>query len=83
MIIPMRCFTCGTPLSNIRDKYLQLVLQNSNSSSLIEEDRIYRVTEENMKQDIAERKALDELGLNKYCCRRVMLTHTDVVAILN
>ena len=30
MIIPMRCFTCGTPLSNIRDKYLQLVLQYMN-----------------------------------------------------
>lgn len=83
MIIPMRCFTCGTPLSNIREKYLQLVLQYSESPSLIEEDRIYRVTEENMKQNIAEKRALDALGLNKYCCRRVMLTHTDIIEILN
>ena len=79
----MRCFTCGTPLSNIREKYLQLVLQYSESPSLIEEDRIYRVTEENMKQNIAEKRALDALGLNKYCCRRVMLTHTDIIEILN
>ena len=35
-----------------------------------------------MKQNIAERRALDDLGLNKYC-RRVMLTHTDIVEILN
>lgn len=83
MIIPMRCFTCGTPLSNIREKYKELVLKYSDSPSLIEEDRIYRVTEENMSKELAEKRALDELGLKKYCCRRVMLTHTDIVELLN
>ena len=79
----MRCFTCGTPLSNIYEKYKELVLKYSDSKSLIEEDRIYRVTEENMNKEIAEKKALDQLGLNKYCCRRVMITHVDIVEQLN
>jgi hypothetical protein len=28
------------------------------------------------------RKALDELGLNRYCCRRMVLTHVDLITKL-
>jgi DNA-directed RNA polymerases I, II, and III subunit RPABC5 len=24
-------------------------------------------------------EAMDELGLNRYCCRRMMLTHVDLI----
>ena len=27
----------------------------------------------------ANRDALDELGLKRYCCRRMMLTHVDLI----
>jgi DNA-directed RNA polymerase subunit N (RpoN/RPB10) len=27
----------------------------------------------------ASRDALDELGLKRYCCRRMMLTHVDLI----
>lgn len=26
-----------------------------------------------------EREALDELGLKRYCCRRMVLTHVDLI----
>ena len=26
-----------------------------------------------------DRDALDELGLKRYCCRRMMLTHVDLI----
>lgn len=28
-------------------------------------------------------RALDELGLRRYCCRRMLLTHVEVVDTLN
>ena len=40
-------------------------------------------TEENLKTDSPEKKALDDLGITKYCCRRMLITHTDVVEIMN
>ena len=29
--------------------------------------------------DFSEREALDELGLRRYCCRRMVLTHVDLI----
>lgn len=35
------------------------------------------------KRDVAEgkdpQKVLDELGLKRYCCRRMILTHVDLI----
>jgi DNA-directed RNA polymerase subunit N (RpoN/RPB10) len=30
----------------------------------------------------AEGKALDDLGLKRYCCRNVMLSHTELIDII-
>ncbi|TPX32143.1 hypothetical protein SmJEL517_g04674 [Synchytrium microbalum] len=32
-----------------------------------------------VKADKTEREALDELGLKRYCCRRMVLTHVDLI----
>ncbi len=32
--------------------------------------------------DILVRQALDELGLHRYCCRRMILTHVDLITKL-
>jgi DNA-directed RNA polymerase subunit N (RpoN/RPB10) len=29
--------------------------------------------------DRANRQALDDLGLTRYCCRRMLLTHVDLI----
>jgi DNA-directed RNA polymerase I, II, and III subunit RPABC5 len=31
---------------------------------------------------IVYRQALDELGLKRYCCRRMILTHVDLISKL-
>lgn len=37
-----------------------------------------------LEQDVTEAKALDYLGLRRYCCRRMVLTHVDlIVKLLN
>ena len=32
-----------------------------------------------LSQDITEGEALDRLGLKRYCCRRMVLTHVDLI----
>ena len=32
-----------------------------------------------LKADYSEGDALDELGLKRYCCRRMVLTHVDLI----
>ena len=32
-----------------------------------------------LQDDYTEREALDELGLSRYCCRRMLLTHVDLI----
>jgi len=32
-----------------------------------------------LESDMTEGDALDELGLKRYCCRRMILTHVDLI----
>ncbi len=78
MIIPVRCFTCGKVIGNKWDAYL----------NLLQEDYTERYhllgrnpTGANLPCPSATitREALDELGLSRYCCRRMLLTHVDLI----
>lgn len=35
------------------------------------------------KNEMTEKEALDKLQLNRYCCRRMLLTHVDLYDNLN
>lgn len=35
--------------------------------------------QELLQQDIPEGEAMDKLGLKRYCCRRMVLTHVDLI----
>ena len=70
MIIPVRCFTCGKVLADKWNFYKNELKQN--------EDTIINVNAKTV-QHTAEGKALDKVGLKRYCCRRVMLSHVDLV----
>ncbi|MCK5563006.1 DNA-directed RNA polymerase subunit N [Candidatus Bathyarchaeota archaeon] len=56
MIIPVRCFTCG---SLIGDKW---------------EDFAMRI-----KQGEDAGNVLDSLGMKRYCCRRMLLSHVEII----
>ena len=57
MIIPVRCFTCGTPVAQHWDEFVNRTIKE--------------------KED--PKKVLDSLGLERYCCRRMLLAHSDTV----
>ena len=70
MIIPIRCFTCGKILADKWNMYKE-------ETKKLQEGTIINVNAKNIQSTI-EGKALDKLKLNKYCCRRVMISHIDL-----
>jgi|TARA_Y100000310_G_scaffold344923_1_gene460543 DNA-directed RNA polymerase subunit N len=56
MIIPVRCFTCGTPIGSQYEEFKRRVESGEE-----------------------EKKVLDELGITRYCCRRMLLSQVDLL----
>ena len=71
MIIPIKCFTCGTVIAD-KYRYFQEEVAKVRKSS----EPIY-FSETNTEKTV-EGKVLDHLRLTKPCCRRHMLTHVDI-----
>lgn len=59
MIIPVRCFTCGSVVGDKYEAFLDLVAGG-----------------------YTEKEAMDALNLQRFCCRRMMLTHVDMTDLL-
>ena len=75
MIIPVRCFTCGKVLGD-KWNYYQKEIQKTGS-----EDSVLNVNAKTLQQT-KEGKALDALGLKRYCCRRMIISHVDLINII-
>lgn len=77
MIIPIKCFTCGKVLADKYLYYQKRVVQLKLDKKQDTDDVIY-LNANNIKKTV-EGKVMDELKLNKICCRRHMLTHVDII----
>ena len=77
MIIPVKCFTCGKVLGDKYLYYLREVKKEKINKDIPLDDVVYLNKTNNEKT--AEGKVLDNLGLDKICCRRHMLTHVDIL----
>ena len=71
MIIPIKCFTCGTVLADKYEFYLEKV------NELKKHEAQQYFSEHNTEKTV-EGRVMDELKLTKPCCRRHMLTHVDI-----
>jgi DNA-directed RNA polymerase subunit N (RpoN/RPB10) len=76
MIIPVKCFTCGNVLADKYRYYLEEVRKKKLAKNLDIEKVIYLTKD--FHEKTPEGEILDELGLNKLCCRRHILTHVDI-----
>ncbi len=76
MIIPIKCFTCGTVLANKYRYYQDQVRKIKIQKDQNIENVVY-LTKEHMDKT-PEGTVLDDLGLTNVCCRRHMLTHVDI-----
>jgi DNA-directed RNA polymerase I, II, and III subunit RPABC5 len=76
MLIPVKCFTCGNVLANKYRFYLREVEKKKLDKSINLEEVQYLNQDTNDKTP--EGEVMDMLELDKYCCRRHMLTHVDI-----
>lgn len=76
MIIPVKCFTCGKVLANKYRYYQQEVRKIKNGKDVNIDQVKYLTTE--YAEKTPEGEVLDNLFINKMCCRRHILTHVDI-----
>ena len=84
MIIPIRCFTCGSVLGDKWIPYITVVQDEKNKSNEKLEDAptpTY-IDLKNPKISI-EGEVLDEMGIHKYCCRRMMISNVHLISYIS
>tara|TARA_Y100000768_G_C23984083_1_gene687660 strand:+ start:3647 stop:3880 length:234 start_codon:yes stop_codon:yes gene_type:complete len=76
MLIPVKCFTCGKVLADKYRAYERMVRQKKSNADMTIDGVTYLTSTNTDKTP--EGEVMDELKLNKYCCRRHMLTHVNI-----
>ena len=74
MIIPVRCVSCGKLLSDKWEYYKQRLRELKGDEF---GKRTYFTGGELL--NTPERQIFEELHLSRYCCRKVLLTHVDLI----
>ena len=81
MIIPVKCFTCGMVIADKYRFYIEEVrkkkLAKGVNKDSIDIDKVLYLTKEFVDKT-PEGEVLDDLNMNKMCCRRHFLTHVDI-----
>ncbi len=65
MIIPVRCFSCGRVVASDYEKYRSQIEKLRSSGK--------------QPSDSDRERILDDLGVERYCCRRMILSHVDLI----
>jgi DNA-directed RNA polymerase subunit N len=78
MIIPVRCYTCGKLLADKYEYYTNELNRKKLAMNTTEDPLIININSEDIKKTIAG-EILDELGLIRICCRKVMLTSINII----
>ena len=82
MIIPVRCFTCNKVISDKWVPFIEKVNEKKDKSSeTIKDLDIEYIDLKNPKKSI-EGVVMDELGLHKYCCRRMFLSNVHLITYI-
>ena len=87
MLIPVRCYTCGKVVGDKWETYQKLVNDFRVKSASKEDKSIINpgefaiqsgeITDPSFRTP--EGAALDTLKLERYCCRRMLLTHVNII----
>jgi DNA-directed RNA polymerase subunit N len=60
MMVPVRCFTCGTVVGEHWDEFTSRVEDGEDPEAV-----------------------LDDVGLERHCCRRMLVSHQDLVDVVS
>ena len=78
MIIPIRCFTCNKVIAHLWEEYLNKIQLEYINEDITNDKKNRFIDIETLENKTIEGKILDDIGLNKYCCRRMILSHVDL-----
>ena len=83
MLIPIRCFTCGTVIADKWQPFVKMAIDekkksDENVDSELDIQYINVKDEGRLKKSI-EGKVLDKLDMHKYCCRRMFLGNVHLI----
>jgi DNA-directed RNA polymerase subunit N len=78
MIIPVRCMTCGKMLADKYEYYEREILRKKLALNSDSDPLIININAKDIKKTIAG-EIMDELGLHRMCCRKVMLTSINII----
>lgn len=76
MIVPIRCFTCAKIIADKYDYYTTEVAKLEKEGKT-NDDPDYKYFSK-----IHTKEILDNLGLTRYCCRRMLLSTSDMMDII-
>ena len=72
MIIPVRCFTCNKILADKWEQFLKMTSPQSGR-------KIISVDKTDYTEKTKELLAFEALNITRYCCRRHLLSHVDLL----
>ena len=78
----MKCFTCGKPISDKWEAYIEnvnLEKANNNNSNQNELDIEYIDISKGKVNKTIEGNILDTMNIDRYCCRRMFLTNVHLI----
>ena len=70
-MLPQRCFTCNKILSHIELEYeekLEVIELND------------KITDEEKSK--LKRELVDSFGLERYCCRSILISYVDIIKVV-
>ena len=76
MIIPIKCVTCGMVIADKYRYYVEEVRKRKLSRDMDINKVVYLTMQ--FREKTPEGEVMDEMGLNKMCCRRHLLSHVDI-----
>ena len=76
MIIPIRCTSCGKVIAHLWEDYANKLQQEYNQKVPLSD--LKQIKDIQDSDESVEKKLLDEMGLHRYCCRRMILSHVDM-----
>jgi DNA-directed RNA polymerase subunit N (RpoN/RPB10) len=91
MIIPVRCFTCGKVLADKYEYFCKESKRMEEEAKATDADKdkppaaSAAASEESSLrnfQKVHKGELLNSLGLTRYCCRNVMLSHVDMIEFI-
>ena len=82
MIIPILCFTCNNVVAHLWEAYLAKIQIAYIDEDIANFKKKRFVDIEQLATKTVEGKILDELGLNRYCCRRNLITNIDMMDVI-